>query len=64
MKYYKKDINGKVTEISEDTKHVYCSNNNLTELEIPKGIEYVHCDYIKDISKQFNKVEKRIEIYI
>ena len=64
MKYYKKDINGNVTKISESAKDVHCENNNLTELEIPKGVEWVFCDYVKGISKQFHKVEKRIEIYI
>ena len=44
MKYYSKDINGKVTEISEDTKDVFCYNNNLTELKLPKGVEYVYCN--------------------
>ena len=83
MKYYKKELNGRVTEIPEYTKNVWCNNNNLTalelpkvvkfahcgnnkltELELPKGVKFVHCDYIKDISKQFNKVENKIEIYI
>ena len=45
-------------------KYIYCYNNKLTKLVLPKGIEKVFCDYIKDISKQFHKVEKQIEIFI
>ena len=58
--------NNKLTELElpKGVETVHCDNNKLTELILPEGVKSVHCDYIKDISKQFHKVEKRIEIYI
>ena len=41
MKYYYKTSKGKVVELEQ--KSLYLYNNDIVELIIPDGCEYVHC---------------------
>ena len=43
MKAIGKNINGEEVEFKIDNNYVFCSNNQLTELHIPNGVENVYC---------------------
>ena len=43
MKAIGKNIDGKVKEFKNYNNSIYCSDNQLTELVLPNGVEKVYC---------------------
>jgi len=43
MKVIGKNINGVEVEFSISKNSIFCYNNQLTELNLPNGVEYVWC---------------------